>query len=62
MALGSLSGKRRVTAAMEVPMNAPRLAERSSLELIRPLLWLAAAAFTVGFGGYWAVAGRALGL
>lgn len=43
-------------------MNAPRLAERSSLELIRPLLWLAAAAFTVGFGGYLALAERAFGL
>ncbi|WP_236634247.1 hypothetical protein [Caulobacter sp. X] len=43
-------------------MNAPRLAERSCLELVRPLLWLAAAAFTAGFGGYLAVAGRAAGV
>jgi hypothetical protein len=47
---------------MEVPMNAPRLAERSTLELVRPLLWLAAAAFAAGFGGYLAMAGRAAGL
>ncbi len=43
-------------------MNAPRLAERSTLELVRPLLWLAAAAFTAGFAGYLAVASRAAGL
>lgn len=40
-------------------MNAPRLAERPTLELVRPMLWLAAAAFTAGFGGYLALAARA---
>ncbi|WP_304273668.1 hypothetical protein [Caulobacter segnis] len=43
-------------------MNAQRPAQRPCLELVRPLLWLAAAAFAAGFGGYLAVAGRALGL
>lgn len=40
-------------------MNAPRLAERPSLELVRPMLWLAATAFAAGFAGYVAVAARA---
>ena len=31
----------------DVPMEAPR-----PLPMIRPMLWLAAAAFTAGFGGY----------
>ncbi len=43
-------------------MNAPRLAERSTLELVRPLLWLAAAAFATGFAGYLALAARGAGL
>ena len=42
-------------------MNAPRLAKRSTLELVRPLLWLAAMAFAVGFGGYMAIVARTAG-
>lgn len=43
-------------------MTAPPLAKRSSLELVRPLLWVAAAAFTAGFGGYLALAAKSAGL
>jgi hypothetical protein len=35
--------------------------KRSSLELVRPLLWLAAVAFAAGFWGYLALVARAAG-
>ncbi len=38
------------------------LEKRSSLELVRPLLWVAAMAFAAGFGSYLAMAIRVPGL
>jgi hypothetical protein len=39
-------------AAQEAPMNAPMNARSGPLSMFRPVLWLAAAAFAAGFGGY----------
>jgi hypothetical protein len=38
----------------EAPMNAPMNAH-GPLSIFRPVLWLAAAAFAAGFGGYLAM-------
>jgi hypothetical protein len=46
--------------AWPAPKDAPMNAD-GPLSMLRPVLWLAAAAFAVGFGGYLAVAASAHG-
>lgn len=53
------SGAREEAAMTSQPLSRT-FAPRSSLELLRPALWLAAGSFAAGFGGYLALAIRGL--
>jgi hypothetical protein len=63
--LGDAYLLRRVSAGpayglQEVPMKAHPPIGQSPLGLFRPVLWLAAAGFAAGFGGYMALGLRAI--